>query len=327
MNRSTFRDQAVRATAPGGIGNLGPGLDILGCAVTGLADRVTAWRVAAPGVAVVDAGHAELPTDPTAHASAIAAAALLERAFASREPAFGIALALEKHLPLAGGQGGSAASAVAGAAAANGLLDRPLDRMAVLEAAFAAESVVAGRHLDNVAPCVLGGIVLIRSVEPIDLVEVAVPPELRIVLALPDMRLRTRDARAVLPAQVDRATALHQAAQVGAIVAACASGDLALLGRAIDDRIAEPVRARLLPGFPEAKRAAMSAGALGCSISGAGPTAFALTASDGTAARVAAAMTDAYRASGVDCSTRIERVSTAGVTVEPVPLPRRAAGR
>lgn len=312
---------AARATAPGGIGNLGPGLDILGCAVTGLADRVTAWRDDGESVRVVASGHPELPTDPTAHASAIAALALLDRARAARQRPFGIALVLEKGLPLAGGQGGSAASAVAGAAAANALLDRPFDDMAVLDAAFAAESVVAGRHLDNVAPCVLGGIVLVRSMEPVDLVPVTAPDALRIVLALPEMQLRTRDARSVLPVAVDRATALHQAAQVGAIVAACASGDLELLGRAIDDRIAEPVRARLLPGFPEAKRAAMSAGALGCSISGAGPTSFALAASEEAAVRVADAMVTAYEAAGLRCQARVAGVSRRGVVVEMVQGP------
>ena len=146
------------------------------------------------------------------------------------------------------------------------------------------------------------------------------------MLALPEMQLRTRDARSVLPATVDRATALHQAAQVGAIVAACASGDLELLGRAIDDRIAEPVRARLLPGFPEAKRAAMAAGALGCSISGAGPTSFALAASDDEAARIADAMAHAYAAAGLRCHARIAQVSRRGVIVDRVPVPIEARG-
>lgn len=312
---------AARATAPGGIGNLGPGLDILGCAVTGLVDRVTAWREGDAGVRVAAAGHPDLPSEPMAHASAIAAAAILERACAAGQRPFGISLVLDKGLPLSGGQGGSAASAVAGAAAANALLDQPLDRMAVLEAALVAESVVAGRHLDNVAPCVFGGIVLVRSMDPIDLVPVPAPDALRIVLALPEMQLRTRDARSVLPGQVDRATALHQAAQVAAIVAACASGDLHLLGRAIDDRIAEPVRAPLLAGFREGQRAAMSAGALGCSISGAGPTSFALASSDVDAAAIAMAMVDAYAAAGVPCSARIAQVSHSGVVIDTVPVP------
>lgn len=314
-------DFAIRAVAPGGIGNMGPGLDILGCALTGLADEVVAWREPVPGVRVDDAGHGALPRDPLRHASAIAAQALLDRAFARGQRRFGMALRLMKGLPLAGGQGGSAASAVAGAAAANALLEEPLGPMAVLDAALASETAVAGRHLDNVAPCVLGGVVLVRATEPADLVRLGAPPALRIVLVLPAMQLLTRDARAVLPAAVDRATALHQAAQVAAIVAACASGDLALLGRAIDDRIAEPARAPLLPGFVAAKRAALDAGALGCSISGGGPSSFAFAATDDDAARVSAAMVEAYAVAGIAASARIERVSDHGVTTMRVSHP------
>jgi len=139
---------------------------------------------------------------------------------------------------------------------------------ALLDACLVAESTVAGRHLDNLAPSLLGGICLVRSMDPIDVVRLSVPEGLYIVLAYPAQRLRTAEARAVLPGMIDRATALHQAAQVGAIVAALASGDLALLGRAIDDRIAEPARAPLIPGFREVKAAALTAGALGASIYG-----------------------------------------------------------
>lgn len=314
---------AVRAVAPGGLGNMGPGLDVLGCALTGLADEVIAWREEEPGVRVVDSGHPDLPTDPARHASAIAAQAVLDRVRRDRDAPAGIAMRLIKGLPLAGGQGGSAASAVAGAAAANALLGAPLDDAALIDAALVAESVVAGRHLDNIAPAVLGGIILVRSAEPADLVRIPAPRGLRIVLALPAMRLRTREARSVLPAHVDRATALHQAAQVAAIVAACMNDDLPLLGRAIDDRIAEPSRAHLLPGFAEAKRAALAAGALGCSISGAGPTSFAFCGSDADAERIALAMQEAYAERGVGSTTRIARVSDTGVRVDRIAEMRR----
>jgi len=309
----------VRATAPGGVGNLGPGLDVLGCAVTGLSDSVEAWRTAEAGVHLVASGHPDLPDDAMQHASAIAASAVLAMASRAGRQPFGIAIALTKGLPLAGGQGGSAASAVAGAAAANALLDQPLEAMMVLEAALAAETAVAGRHLDNIAPILFGGVVLVRADDPPDLVRLPAPAALRIVLALPDQRLRTRDSRAVLPASVSLAVALHQAAQVAAIVAACATGDLALLGRAIDDRIAEPARAPLLPGFAEAKGAASAAGALGCSISGAGPTAFALASGDAQAHRVAVAMREAYEECRIRCTTRVERVNERGVVVERLP--------
>jgi homoserine kinase len=297
---------------------MGPGLDVLGCAVTGAGDTVTAEWCGDPGVVVREAGHPDLPTDPALHSSAIAAAAVLRRALGggTRLPAAGIALSLRKDLPLSAGQGGSAASAVAGAVAANALCGSPLPVDALLDACLLAEATVAGRHLDNLAPSLLGGVCLVRSLDPIDVVRLPVPDSLFVVLAHPAQRLRTADARAVLPASVERGVALHQAAQVGAIVAALASGDLALLARAIDDRIAEPVRAPLIPGFREAKAAALEAGALGASISGAGPTTFAFAGDRACAQAVAVAMEAAFASRAIECSVRVGEIDREGARVE-----------
>ena len=297
----------VRVFAPGSIGNLGPGLDILGLAIDGAGDVVTAER-SGPGVVIEEPGHPALPRDPCRHSSGIAALAVLRMAGAD----FGVRLRVEKGLPLAGGQGGSAASAVAGAVAANLLLDAPLPSPALLQAALEAETVVAGPHADNIAPILLGGLVLIRATHPLEVVRLPVPPGLCLVLAHPDRSLSTREGRALLPETVTREVAIHQAAQVAAIVAAAASGDLALLGRAIDDRIAEPARAPALPGFLAGKAAALEAGALGCSISGSGPTAFALVPDQGSGGRVARAMEQAYRALGIGCTTRLVHPDLAG---------------
>jgi homoserine kinase len=302
----------VTAYAPGGVGNVGPGLDILGLAVAGLGDRVRAEWVGGSGIHLVDCGHAGLPSDPDRHTSALAARAVVEAAGATLPDGRGIALSVTKGLPLAGGQGGSAASAVAGAVAVNALLGAPLDVRALLEACLVAEEAVAGRHLDNIAPSLMGGIVLIRSMQPTDVVALPVPPELIVVLVRPEQQLRTAEARAVLPAAVPLEVALHQAAQVAAMAAALASGDYALLGRAIDDRIAEPSRAGLLPGFARAKAAALEAGALGSSISGSGPTAFALTRGRDAGERVAAAMVAAYRAEGIASESRVAPVDREG---------------
>lgn len=306
------------AYAPGSIGNLGPGLDILGCAVEGAGDTVVAQFADSPGISVLDPGHPSLSTDPTMHASAIAAHAVVRRAthMGATTPAGGISLRVTKGLPLSAGQGGSAASAVAGAAAVNALIGSPLARDEILEAALYSETQVAGRHLDNIAPSYMGGIVLIRSLDPIDVLSISVPPALLIVLASPAQSLRTAEARAVLPVEVSLTVALHQASQVAGIVAALQAGDLAFLGRCIDDRIAEPARAGMLPGFTRAKQAAMAAGALGVSISGAGPTAFALCSRQADAEAVAGAMHDAYRKSGLACATRITRPDMKGTQVE-----------
>ena len=306
------------AYAPGSIGNLGPGLDILGCAVEGAGDTVVAEFAQSPGITVLEPGHASLSTDPTRHASAIAAHAVVRQAthMGATTPSGGLALRVTKGLSLSSGQGGSAASAVAGAAAVNALIGSPLSRDELLEAALYAETQVAGRHLDNIAPSYMGGIVLVRSLDPIDVMAIPVPPALHFVLASPAQVLRTAEARAILPIEVSLTVALHQAAQVAAIVAALFAGDLSLLGRSIDDRIAEPVRAGMLPGFLKAKQAALAAGALGVSISGAGPTAFACCASEAVAEKVARAMREAYQNAGVGCETRVARPDLTGTRVE-----------
>ncbi|MEP6572255.1 MAG: homoserine kinase [Gemmatimonadota bacterium] len=313
MSRAAANAPSIRVFAPGSVGNVGPGLDILGLAVSGAGDRVEATMVAGGGITILDAGHPELPTDPAANTAGLAAHEVRRRSGASSVD--GIALRVTKGLPLSGGQGGSAASAVAAAVAVNELLGRPLDTQGLLEACLAAEEIVAGRHADNLAPSLLGGLVLIRSIDPLEVVRIPVPDNLFVVLASPAQRLRTVDARAVLPETVSRAVALHQAAQVGAMVAAALLGDLRLFGRAIDDRIAEPARAPLLPGFIEAKRAALEAGALGSSISGSGPTAFALAAGRESAQRIAEAMVRAYGGRET-CKVRVAEVDRIGARVE-----------
>ncbi len=299
----------ITAVAPGSIGNIGPGLDILGLAVAGRGDAVTAERTEQAGITLADPGHPDLPREPDRHASAIAAAEVLRRSGA----AGGLRLSVAKGLPLSGGQGGSGASAAAGAAAANAILGSPLGMPGLLAAALTAEAAVAGRHADNIAPSLLGGVVLIRSIDPLDVIPLPCPEGLRVVLVHPAHRLRTSDARAALPAQVPLATCLAQAANVAAMVAGFLQGDLALIGRALDDAIAEPARAPLLPGFRAARAAALEAGAVGASISGAGPTAFALVESEGVGLAVAEAMAGAYRAAGFASEARVAPVDRTGV--------------
>jgi homoserine kinase len=191
----------------------------------------------------------------------------------------------------------------------NALLGAPLDSNGVLLAALVAEERVAGRHGDNLAAALHGGIVIVRSLEPPDVIRLAVPDELRVVVAHPDQRMNTREGRAVVPASFPRETLVWQAAQVAALVAGLSTSDYALISRALGDRVAEPYRAPLLPGFAEARAAALASGALGASISGSGPTSFALVRGDAAGQRVAAAMAAAYEAMGVRCEARVSRVA------------------
>ena len=297
------------ALAPASIGNVGPGLDVLGMAITGPGDRVTVERVDGTGVTMPDGGHPDLPADAKKNSAGIAALAVLRAAGAGN---VGVRLTLEKQLPLSGGQGGSAASAIAGAVAVNRLIGEPLKPHALLSCALEAEAAVAGRHADNLAAALFGGITLVRCLDPMDVVSLPVPEVMRIVLAHPDQRLNTAEARLVLPAALTRELAISQMANVAAMVAAFASGDLDLLARALDDQIAEPVRGPLLPGFKQAKRAALATGAMGGSISGAGPSCFFLCDNDMTAEVVAAAVRRSYAGGGIGCDVRVERVAMRG---------------
>ncbi len=303
---------SIRAFAPGTVANLGPGLDILGLALKGAGDTVSVERADGRGVTIRDSGHPEIPRETGRNTAGIAALKVLERARAS---GIGLVIEVAKGLPLAGGQGGSAASAAASAVAVNAVLGSPLPRADLLDACLAAEEAVAGRHADNVAAALFGGVVLIRALDPPDIVPLRFPEELLVVLAQPEQRLRTEDARAALPRSVDRGVAVAQAAQVAALVAALSRGDMALLARSVEDFIAEPARAPLLPGFAQAKAAALEAGALGCSISGAGPAVFAFAADEDSASRIGEAMLEAYESRGVAARVRARRIDPLGARV------------
>ena len=245
----SLRDHAA-ALAPAGIGNIGPGLDVLGMAVTGPGDRVRVERRAAAGIEVADAGHPELPTDPTANTASIAASQVLRRASASD---VGLRLFVTKGLPLAGGQGGSAASAVAGAVATNRLLGSPLTDVELLECALEAEATVSGRHADNLAPALYGGICLVRSVAPMDIVPLPIPDGLHVVLAHPDQRMKTAEARAALPRFIARDTTIHQMAQVAAMVGPGAAGTAYIPGLADFVPMVKNIGSMALAGPPLVK--------------------------------------------------------------------------
>jgi homoserine kinase len=297
------------AFAPATLSNLGPGFDCLGLAVTAGGDRVTVRRVAAPGVRVASVSDPRIPVDPDRNTAALAASAVLRRAGQS----VGLEVSVEKGLPLAAGLGGSAASAVAGAVAANAVMGSTLSRRELVLCALDAEAVVSGRHADNVAPAVWGGAVLVLSLDPLRLVTLRVAEKLRFVVATPEYAVETQQARAALPEAVRREDAVAQAAGLGALVLALERGDTKTLGSALEDRIALPYRAPLYPGFAEARDAALEAGALGATISGAGPTVVAVVSTESDAgSRVVEAMRAAYAAAGFASNLTVARVDVRG---------------
>jgi homoserine kinase len=300
--------QRARAFAPATVGNVGPGFDVLGMCVDGVGDHVTVELVDAAQDVVTVTGRdgALIPLDPDRNAAVVAARSVLRRVGSGKH----LRVAVEKGLPMSGGMGGSAASSVAGALATSLALDARLDASALMVCALAGERAVAGNHLDNIAPCVMGGVTLVRQTEPPDVIAVPVAVPLFVALVTPAVRVETRAARAILPLDSPRAEWVAQMANTAALVVAFGTGDLALLSRALEDRYAEPRRASLIPQFREAKAAALGAGALGCSISGSGPTVFALASTQHHAEQCAAAMVAAF--SAVAATSHVGRLSPQG---------------
>jgi homoserine kinase len=284
-------DSAVTAFAPATVSNVACGFDVLGFALTAPGDEVTAtWIESGVRIDAIANDGGRLPREAGRNTAGVAAAVVLQTIGERR----GVALTIRKGLPLASGLGGSAASAVAAVVAVDALASARLPIETLLSCAFVGERDGAGSaHADNIAPSLYGGFVLVRSAEPPDVVRLPVPPTLTAVVVHPDLEIETAQARALLGSTVALSDAIRQWANLGALVDALHRGDLRLLARSLEDTIAEPRRASLVPGFAAIKRAASDAGALGCSLSGSGPSMFALCDGEATARRVAAAMTDA----------------------------------
>jgi homoserine kinase len=303
----------IAAFAPGTVSNVAAGFDVLGFALDEPGDVVVAALADAPGavIAGIEGDGGRLSTDPARNTASAAANALLA-ALNTRQ---GVSLVVHKGLPLASGVGSSGASAVAAVVAVNELLGRPAGLDLLLRCAMAGEQVGCGAmHPDNVAPALYGGFVLARSADPPDIVRLPVPAGLACAVLHPAIEVHTGTARALLGDTVPLAAAVRQWANVGALVSALHSGDLALLSRALVDHVAEPKRAGLVPGFHDIKAAAVAAGALGCSLSGSGPSMFALAPSLDVATAVGRAMAAAWAAVSpdVDADLWISPVGTQG---------------
>jgi homoserine kinase len=305
---------SATAFAPATVSNVGCGFDVLGFALESPGDEVTA-RLAEAGVRIEeisgDAGR--LPREASRNTAGVAALALLAKLGERR----GVALTIRKGLPLSSGLGGSAASAAAAVVAVDTLLGARTPVETLIACALEGERLGAGSaHADNIAPCICGGFVLVRRPNPPDILRLPVPHGLTAVVVHPDLEIETAKARALLGTTVPLADAVRQWANMGALVHGLHRGDFAIISRALEDTIAEPRRAPLIPGLAMIKRAAVDAGALGCSISGSGPSLFALCQSAAIAPAVAAAMEAAVRAQiGGDLQTFVSPIAAAGARI------------
>jgi len=306
--------QSATAFAPASVGNVAVGFDVLGHSIQAIGDRVTARRSAQPGVritAINGGSGANLPRDPERNTAGMGVLGMVRELGLD----FGIELSIDKGIPLGSGLGGSAASAVASVVAANALLPAPLDKVELLKFAMQGEQVASGSvHVDNIAPSLYGGLVLTVGIDHPNVKQIPVPSSVRCVLVHPHMMLSTREAREILNRSIDLSNVIWQSANLAGFLTGCFTGDLQLIRESLEDVIIEPQRRVLIPGFMAVKEGAMSNGALGCSISGAGPTVFAWC-EEAQAQRIRDAMVAGFTAHGLDSDAWISTLEPVGARV------------
>ena len=304
----------IKAFAPASIGNIGIGFDIMGLCIQRPGDQVVARHSSTPGLRITEIrGATGLPTDIELNTAGLAALRLLEHLGATD---MGIELEIHKKMPSGSGLGSSAASAVAGVMAVNALLDAGLSKKELLPFACMGEQIASGGlHADNVAPSLLGGIVLIRDNHTFDIVQFPVPPALYTVVVHPQLEMLTKTARAILRPEVPLKTYIEQSANIAAFVSALYTDDYELIGRSLQDVIIEPQRAGLIPGFHAVKAAALANGALGSSISGAGPSVFALCKGAFVAEKAGKAMQAAFSAVNISSTMYTSPVNMEGAGI------------
>ncbi len=302
----------VKVLSPATVANIVCGFDILGFALEEPHDELTIEISDKPGVEIINNDDFDLPVEPEKNVSGAALLALLEDATDIK----GFTLTSKKHIMPGSGIGSSAASAAGAVVAANQLLGNRYSKEDLVRFAMFGEKVASGvKHADNIAPCIYGGITLIRSILPLDIVPLNGPP-LHVTIVHPQIEVRTADARQILKQQVLLKDAIKQWGNIAGLVAGFIKEDYDLIGRSLEDVIIEPVRSILIPGFDEVKKGCKDAGALGGGISGSGPSIFMLSTNRNTALSVEAVMKDVFTRIGIDFHTHVTRINTAGVMVQ-----------
>jgi len=302
----------LKVIAPASVSNLACGFDTLGMAIDVPSDEIIGRWSETPGVRIVEiSGYKkEIPISPEKNIAGITARALLNYLGEDRR---GLDLKIHKHIPAGSGLGSSASSATAVAVLINELLNRPLEKRELIPFALEGEEAASGsRHGDNIIPALIGGLILIRDIDTYDYHRIYTPPGLYMAILLPDVMISTKSAREILRSEIPLKEMVRQSANLGSFIIGMHLGDLDLIGRSMRDQIIEPQRKHLIPYFEEVQHAALTLGALGCSISGAGPAIFALCQEKLMASEILIAMKVIYNRHGLDARTFVGTVNHEG---------------
>lgn len=302
---------SIKVHCPATVANLVCGFDILGLALNEPYDIMEVKLIDEPKVIIHNRDRFNLPTDPEKNVAGVVFLAAMEKI----ERKIGFEVTIEKLIMPGSGIGSSAASAAGAAVAASHLLGNIFSNDDVVQLAMNGEKLASGvKHADNIAPCILGGVSLIRSIHPLDIISIP-SPDLHVTVVHPQIEVRTSDARQILRQQVLLKDAIRQWGNIAGLVTGFLKNDLDLIGRSLEDVIIEPVRSILIPGFDEVKTKCKEAGALGGGISGSGPSIFMLCRDQKTAKEVEVVMKEVYERIGIDYHTYVTTINKRGVEI------------
>ena len=301
----------ITVQCPATVANLVCGFDILGMALTEPYDIMKLKLIDEPKVIITNKDAYNLPTEAERNVAGVVLLSIMEKT----DNQFGFEVEIEKHIKPGSGLGSSAASAAGAAVAANHLLGNIFSTDELVQFAMNGEKLASGvKHADNITPCILGGVTLIRSIHPLDIIQLNTPA-LFVTVVHPQIEVKTSDARQILRKEVLLKDAIKQWGNIAGLVAGFEKGDTDLIGRSLEDVIIEPVRSMLIPGFDEIKTKSKEAGALGGGISGSGPSIFMLSKEESTAKDVELIMKEIFTRLGIEFKTYVTTINKSGVGV------------
>ena len=303
----------IKIFAPATVANVSCGFDSMGFAIDAIGDEMTFTKTIDKGIKITEiTGANGLSFDPTKNVAGVVALAMLKE----HPVDFGIEITMYKGYSPGSGLGSSAASSAGAAFGVNEILGKPFTQLELTKFSMLGEEAACGAPIaDNVAAVIYGGFILIRSYDPLNVIKLPVPSELQLVAIHPQIEVKTKDARDVLPKNIPLKSAVTQWANVGGLVSGLYTNDYKLIANSLTDVIVEPVRKHLIPHFDLVKNEAIKAGALGAGISGSGPTIFALCKGSGIAKKVQKAIKDAYKDKNIDFNLFTSKINTQGVKI------------
>ncbi|AJR04198.1 homoserine kinase [Siansivirga zeaxanthinifaciens] len=302
----------IKIFSPATVANVACGFDVLGFCLDSVGDDMVIRKTDKKGIYITKIEGFDLPFEAELNVAGVSALAMYE----AINPDFGFEIEIYKNIKPGSGIGSSAASAVGSVFGMNELLGRPFNKTQLTEFAVKGEALASKcEHADNLAPAMLGGFTLVKSMQPLEILQIPTPEDLYATIIHPQIEIKTSEARAILPKDVALSNAVTQWANFGSLIHALHTSDFGLIERSLKDVIVEPYRSQLIPHYQDVKKAMLDAGALGAGISGSGPSIFSLSKGSETAVNVKDAIEKVYATTGIDFDIHVTKINTEGIKI------------